>query len=71
MVVQFQKHLDKGCVDANECELGTHLCEQGGFPLTCINTPGGYECAVNPTDFADNDIKEHAFSKQSFIQDKL
>ena len=38
--------------------LGTHLCEQGGFPLTCVNTPGGYECEVDPTTFQDGDIKE-------------
>ena len=45
--------------------LGTHLCEQGGFPLTCVNTPGGYECEVDPTTFADGDIKEfgHLFSE--------
>ena len=50
-----------GCEDADECTLGTHLCEQGGFPLTCINTPGGYECEVDPTTFQDGDIKECVF----------
>ena len=47
-----------GCQDADECTLGTHLCEQGGFPLTCINTDGGYECEVDPTSFQDGEIKE-------------
>ena len=51
-----------GCQDANECTLGTHLCEQGGFPLTCINTDGGYECEVDPTSFQDGEIKEQWFN---------
>ena len=32
---------DDGCIDINECMLGTHICDSG---TSCFNTDGSYAC---------------------------
>ena len=37
------------CADVNECEMGTHTCDEGGGSK-CWNTHGSYQCYCRPGD---------------------